>query len=190
MLKAVCSTSRAERHEFADSVQLTFPIAFELADGPGYRQDRNPAPSSLDRDKPPAVISDATQEMMAWSPWTVSPAPRLSSGQAYQPPADDQWQVRVEMTLDDAEALVEGLRSLIAVAKENAVAQQETISAALGFAGMKIGADFKAAPPRFSSAQLEALSRKPVKRHLEPERNGRLVHQLFASARVEKRFPS
>jgi hypothetical protein len=192
MLKAVCSTSRTERHDVEDSVELTFPISFELADDAAERREPAPTPSS--HGDSPAPLSDAMREMMAWSPWTASPPvrsePRVASGRAVQPQGDDQWQMRVEMTLDDAEALVEGLCSLIAVAKENAIAHQAATSPALAFAGTKIGADYKAAPPRFSSAQLEALSRKPARRRLEVEQDGRLVHQLFASGRMERRFPS
>jgi hypothetical protein len=192
MLKAVCSTSRAERQDVADSVQLTFPISFELADESDDGRARLPT-RALPADEPSsAPLSDAMREMMAWSPWTARPpvrsAPRAASGRP--PQGDEEWQVRVEMTVDDAEALVEGLCSLIAEAKEHATAQQAATSPALAFAGTKIGADYKAAPPRFSSAQLEALSRKPAKRRLVVEQEGRLVHQLFASGRIEKRLPS
>ena len=196
MLNAVCSTSRAERGDEEQSVQLTFPILFELADDAERPRERVevPALSHSAYGQPATPLSDVMREMMAWSPWTASPSARgesgARSGRPRAPRGDDQWQVRVEMTLDDAEALVEGLQSLIAVAKENAVAQHMSIAPALALAGMKIGADYRAAPPRFSSAQLEALSRKPAKRRLDGEQNGRLVHQLFASARMEKRLPS
>ena len=194
MLKAVCSPSQYEGSVAEQSVHLTFPILFELADDTAPSRERFPAQtvSPYAHSQPAAPLSDAMREMMAWSPWTATPAlrgeSRAPSSRLRQPQDDDQWQVRVEMTLDDAEALVEGLRSLIAVVKENA-ADAQPIVPALGFAGTKIGADYKAAPPRFSSAQLEALSRKPVKRRMDVGQSPRLTHELFASARMEKRLP-
>jgi hypothetical protein len=60
------------------------------------------------------------------------------------------WQARVDMTLSDAEALVEGLRSLIATAKENVQAPLAAKPTALALAGLKIGPEPQPAPGRFA----------------------------------------
>jgi hypothetical protein len=87
--------------------------------------------------------------------------------------------MRVDMTLADAEDLVAGLRSLIAAAKQSSSTVQPT---ALALAGLKIGGETTVAPPRFSNAQLDALSRLPIRRGLNLGGDGRIVHALTTPA--------
>jgi hypothetical protein len=94
--------------------------------------------------------------------------------------------MRVDMTLADAEDLVESLRSLIAAAKEGVPGQNAAQPTALALAGLKIGAEPKAAPPRFSNAQLEAISRQPVRRGLNLSPDGRILHSLNTPASLHR----
>jgi hypothetical protein len=90
---------------------------------------------------------------------SITPPARPSVTKAYPIPAkaaDDAPQVRVDMTLADAEDLVERLRSLIAVVRSSRPAENAAQPTALALAGMKIGAERDAAAPRFSPAPRQA----------------------------------
>ena len=173
MLDAAYAVGKLGQVDAEGALQLTFPVSFAVGDGARL------APREETRLSP--TLSDAQREMMAWSPWmgAAPAAPPRSQ--------DDQYQMRVDLTVDDAEELVEALPSLIALAKDS-MAKAASRPAALAYAGTKIGPAERAAPPRFTSAQLEMLSRKKRRLSLEPD--GRVVHPLQALARVERRLRS
>ncbi len=133
-----------------------------------------------------AGLLDDKKIMQLTFPATVAPEVLQAEAQPIALHANaDVWQVRVDMTLADAEALVEGLRSLIAIAKDSLQEQHAVQPTALAWAGLKIGADTQASPARLPYAQWDALSRMPVRRSITPGPDGRLVHALTSPAKLQ-----
>lgn len=153
MFKAVCSAGTPDLPNAGPVMHLTFPVSFEQA-----------GPHPAEAGQPPQHYADAMAEMMSWSPWNADTRQSRARGNPAWTEAGPiirdgagGWQVRLDMTLADAEDLAEGLRAVITAAKARLYGQAPRQSLAITLPGLQIDADPVTAP-----RSAPALNRVPA----------------------------
>jgi hypothetical protein len=183
MAQYICSTDNPGCLHTEEITQLNVSVAFEsAASQPSSRITAQglhdpsdavaemmiPSPGRVEAERrqsghvmPMTTTSHGTRKLPVY--WTTPRQPSIPEAAVQDARAAAQRQVRLEMTLGDAEELVEGLSTLIAAARKTADAHEASRPTALALAGVKVGDDRSAPRPNARSNLSPAYSVIPGK---------------------------